>query len=393
MTLPYAVYSSDSHVIEPADLWTTRMPIRWRTRAPQVVSLEDTDIWVVDEDIRLAVVGIQDQAGLRFEAPSRISKKARMDALERGEAGWTPELYIKGLETDGVRGAVLYPSTAVQAYRCVGGDLLAALASTYNEWILEFCSTEADTLKAVAMIAVDDPRHAVGEMQRMASAGAAALMLPIFPQHPMTYDLHEFAPVWAAAEEIGLPIVFHLGTNQRARHKEPALDLIVHATKDVHVQRTVAILVLAGIFLRHPSLRVGTVEFGASWAGPLMSQLDHLYVQHHRELPNHFPDCELPSDHMRRNLFLSFQDDRPGIEMRERLGVENLQWGNDYPHAESTYPRSHEFLAGQLTGIPRLQAAAIAGVNTARMYGFDERVATDSNAGVDRVRSTQGAVP
>lgn len=377
MKLPYTVYSSDCHVIEPTDLWTSRMEGYWRDLSPRVVALNDTDIWVVDRDIRLAVVGIQDQAGFRFEDPSRISKNSRMDALPRGEAGWTPELYIQGLQEDGVAGGVLYPSTAVQAYRCIAGPLLAAVARAYNDWIVEFCMADRRRLKAVAMITVDNPAGATSEMYRMAKKGASALMLPIFPEHPKTYDLPEFEPVWAAAAEIGLPIVFHLGTNQRARFREPPLDLIVHATKDVHVQRSISILVLSGIFGRHPTLRVGAIEFGASWAGPLMRRLDCLYERHYHRLLYRFPDGERPSDHFRRNVFLSFQDDRPSVEIRDFLGVENLQWGNDYPHAESTFPRSHESLAAQLTDVPPDEAAAIAGINTARMYGFKIPVAAE----------------
>src|SRR6185436_10833758 len=125
--LPFVVHSSDCHVVEPPDLWTPRIDKKWLGREPRIQHLEDTDIWVVDKDIRLAVVGIQDQAGFRFEDPSRITKKSRMNALPRGAAGWTPELYVRGLDEDGVAGAVLYPSTAVQAYRCIGGPLLDAL--------------------------------------------------------------------------------------------------------------------------------------------------------------------------------------------------------------------------------------------------------------------------
>jgi len=368
--LPYPVYSSDSHVIEPPDLWTSRMDANWRDRAPRIVALADTDIWVVDRDTRLAVVGIQDQAGFRFEGPGRISKKARMNALAHGEAGWTPSLYVEGLDADGVSGALLYPSTAIQAYRCVEGPLLAALARTYNDWIIEFCSADPGRLRAVAMIAVDDPAVAVAEMTRMAGLGAAALLLPVFPRYPTTYDQPQYAPVWAAAADIGLPVVFHLGSNQRARHGEPPLDLIVHSTKDIHVQRSIGILVLSGLFGRHPRLRVGAIEFGASWAGPLMHRLDAVYARGQRQLDHQLPEGELPSHHFRRNVFLSFQDDRACIPMRHTLGVENLHWGNDYPHAESTYPRSHEFLAAHFDGIPVEEAAAIAGGNAISAYGF-----------------------
>jgi hypothetical protein len=118
-------------------------------------------------------------------------------------------------------------------------------------------------------------------------------------------------------------VALHLGTNQKARHKEPPLDLIVHATKDVHVQRSIGVLVMSGLFEQFEHLRVGAVEFGASWAAPLVQRLDELYVQHFDDLTYEFPDGELPSDHFRRNVFLSFQDDPPAVpstngERRER---------------------------------------------------------------------------
>jgi predicted TIM-barrel fold metal-dependent hydrolase len=370
MRLPFTVYSSDCHIIEPADLWTARMDDKWRHLAPRIEHLDDTDIWVVDKDTRLAVVGIQDQAGFRFDDPNLITKKSRMEDLPRGEAGWTPALYLKGLETDGVSGGVLYPSTAVQAYRSIEGPLLAAVAATYNDWLKDFCSEDPNRLKMVAMIAVDDVEEGVREMQRSAKMGAAALLLPIFPAHPKSWDMPEFAPIWACAADLNLPVVFHLGTNQKAKFQEPPLDLIVHATKDVHVQRSIAILCLSGIFGKHPNLRVGAIEFGASWAGPMLARLDAMAERHREALPWRFPDGEKPSDHFRRNVFLSFQDDIACIAMRKHLGVQNLQWGNDYPHAESTFPRSQEFLAEHFASIPAEEAAAIAGLNTAKMYGF-----------------------
>ena len=53
----------------------------------------------------------------------------------------------------------------------------------------------------------------------------------------------------------------------------------------------------------------------------------------------------LPSDSWQRNLFVVFQEDEAAVQLRRRIGVENLLWGDDFPHAESTWPRSREFLA------------------------------------------------
>jgi nitroreductase len=57
-----------------------------------------------------------------------------------------------------------------------------------------------------------------------------------------------------------------------------------------------------------------------------------------------FKDGALPSDFFRRNVFISFQEDTLGIQLRAHIGVENLLWGSDYPHAESTFPRSRQIV-------------------------------------------------
>ena len=72
----------------------------------------------------------------------------------------------------------------------------------------------------------------------------------------------------------------------------------------------------------------------------------------------------------RRNLFVVFQEDEAAVELRRRIGVENLLWGNDFPHAESTWPRSREFLATMLTGVPEEEARKLTSDNAARIFHF-----------------------
>jgi hypothetical protein len=87
----------------------------------------------------------------------------------------------------------------------------------------------------------------------------------------------------------------------------------------------------------------------------------------------------LPSDFFRRNVVLSFQEDAIGIRLRDVIGVDNMMWGSDYPHSESTFPRSRKILAEILEGVPDDEQAkpapdpdpGIAGGNTARVYNFD----------------------
>ena len=84
----------------------------------------------------------------------------------------------------------------------------------------------------------------------------------------------------------------------------------------------------------------------------------------------------LPSDFFRRNVVLSFREDAIGIRLRDVIGPDNMMWDNmlwgaDYPHSESTLPQSRKILAEILAGVPEDEQAKIAGGNTARVYNFD----------------------
>ena len=79
----------------------------------------------------------------------------------------------------------------------------------------------------------------------------------------------------------------------------------------------------------------------------------------------------LPSDYFHRNVFLTFQEDALGIRDRQIIGVDKLLWGSDYPHFESTFPRSPEILEEILVDCNEEEKAKIAGGNAARLYHLD----------------------
>ena len=60
-----------------------------------------------------------------------------------------------------------------------------------------------------------------------------------------------------------------------------------------------------------------------------------------------------------------------GIRLRDVIGVDRLMWGSDYPHSESTFPRSREVLSEILEGVPEHEQASIVGGAAAELYGFE----------------------
>jgi len=122
----------------------------------------------------------------------------------------------------------------------------------------------------------------------------------------------------------------------------------------------------------HQQLKVGAVEFEVAWAPYFMSRMDDVYTARAVGVSRQrFKHNALPSDFFRLNIFLSFQKDALGIELRSHIGVENLLWASDYPHAESTFPQSRAIVDRILRGVPETEQVQIAGANTARLYHFN----------------------
>mgnify|MGYP003337467705 FL=1 len=78
----------------------------------------------------------------------------------------------------------------------------------------------------------------------------------------------------------------------------------------------------------------------------------------------------LPSDYWRRNFFVQFMEDDIGVKMRDFIGVETMMWGNDFPHAESTWPRSIAFLDRMFEGVSADERRRMTSDNAAAMFGF-----------------------
>ena len=111
------------------------------------------------------------------------------------------------------------------------------------------------------------------------------------------------------------------------------------------------------------------MEHEVSCAVRFLDRMDYNYDQRARGITSYrFKENMRPSDFFRRNVFLGFQEDALGIQLRDIIGVDTLQWGSDYPHQESTFPPSREILERILADCGEEEKAKIAGGNAARVY-------------------------
>src|SRR5271156_3368238 len=195
--------SADGHVVEPADLWTTRMDRRFRDRAPRVESRPDADYYLIDGfpaiPVGLEGVSIEDKIAGEIKSP-----KGRRRAETRPGA-FDPTARLADQEMDHVRAEVIYPGIGLTVGSAPDGEYVRECYRVYNDWLSELCAAAPGRLLGVGMLPMKGPiSWAVEEAQRAAKKGLRSFGIPT-EVAVRSYKEAEFAPLWATLEEIGRP--------------------------------------------------------------------------------------------------------------------------------------------------------------------------------------------
>ncbi len=375
----YKLISADLHIVEPPDMYTARMEPKFRDRAPKMERRKtptgrEYDAWVID-GMQVGTLGAVMQAGQRFEDPSQIDFLGIWEDVRKG--AYDPDAMIAENEEDGVWGSCLQPSQGLFWYRIPDSALLSEICRIYNDWIADFCKPYPERLKAIAMLNVDDVDEGCRELERTKKLGMVGAFIPVSPLPERPYRDPVYDRLWATAQDHDMPLLMHIATN---RAGVPGCEFTMNigeltgagrSTTDHWVRYSLGAMLFAGVFDRYPRLKVGSVEHETAWIPHWLKQMDFTY----RERPVFTKgwksaEAMLPSDYWRRNMFVEFMEDDLGIELREHIGVENMLWGSDFPHAELTWPQSKQFLDRIFAGVPEEDRRKITSDNAAKMFGF-----------------------
>ncbi len=232
-----------------------------------------------------------------------------------------------------------------------GGDLDLAYgtARAHNRGMVEFCSVDSRLLPTCYVPLADFDR-AEAMAEESIAMGAAALLVASGCPKGHSPSHRSLDPVWARAQEAGIPIVFHVGGTG---------DLIdpsyfvngLPIPPDFHggeenfrsvdymgipgpPAQTLATMVFDGVFDRFPTLRVGVIEQGAIWVPSWMRQMESAFDAFHRH-EERVRALELrPSEYVRRQMrFTPYPTEDVGWIV-EQAGPETMLFSSDYPHVE-----------------------------------------------------------
>jgi len=360
------VVDADAHIDPPHDMWQHYLPAHLKAKAPRIEEGEDCD-WIVFEGNRRPVQMINNQAG-------RDGKNFKMRGkLSEQRNTWDPHKRLADMDLDGMDQAILFGGGPLGTF---DDELYMASYEAYQRWVMDWAGADRNRLFPVGYVPMRDIDETIGHVERLAKAGFKAINLPAFPQNAKAWDTSsnvanmkagqvsaltgdpkgelqyyqpEFARLFSAIEDTGMAVTMHLG-GRVPRFGDKKYFLADMPMSKLAMAEPVSMFIFHGIFMRHPKLRLGMIESGVGWMAWFTE-----YVTRTWEKQRYWTESPLPEDpayYMEHNVWGSFIQDRTGILCRDLPGGRNIMWSSDYPHSETTFPKSRDIILRDFAGVP-----------------------------------------
>ena len=282
----WKMFSADDHVdlpYLPGDLWTGRVPRKFRERVPRLVENAEEWHWEADGKLFGARYRYDNYTSIRFgKSPAPVTQ-------EPGR--WrptTPELRLEDMDRDGVECQVMYGGL-ISGFQLAEPELNTVSLRAYNEWIAEFCAAAPERLIGLGFLPVHGVEAAVEELHHCARLGLKGVQFQAFDATRRVWD-EAWEPLWSAAEDTGLPISFHQGAGfwSTGRTNIPpgrGVDLVRITVVAAQLDEVLASLVLSGVLERHPKFRAVLGESSLGWIPYILQKMDQEYAIRPRMRP------------------------------------------------------------------------------------------------------------
>lgn len=371
--------SVDDHVQEHPRVWTDRLSrARWGDRIPHVEQTDGIERWFVDGQ-PIPLPGVAAAGALTADRSDPVAHWADVPP-----AAYVPGERLRAMDAAGVDYSVLYPTVAGRAGETFGRitdpDLELACVQAYNDWLIEEWASASERFIPQCIVPIYPPERTVAEIERAVKMGHRGVVFPALPMElrevPHVNE-PEYDPVWAACQELRVPLCLHAGAAQRLRFPvsdglSPRLASALEAiTRPVSAVFDVVNLLLSQVLVRFPDLNVVFAESALGWSTFLLEYGDHQFHEDHCEEDGY----ELaPSEMFLRQCFLTGWYDEAAPYVRH-VGPRNLLWATNFPLATSTWPDTREYVERCFRGVSEEDRRQVLWENAAALYGVPLRVA------------------
>jgi predicted TIM-barrel fold metal-dependent hydrolase len=370
--MEYKVISADNHILEPRDLFVTRLPKAFRDQAPRVVRGEDGgDGWSWDGGPPARTFGIEATAGRRVQ-----STGYKWEEILPGN--YDGAGHLADMDLARVDAAVLFPSVPLQAWSMGDAPFAMALIQTFNDWLFDdFCAADPKRLIGLPMLPLSHGMEAtLAEFDRCLKKGAKGMHIPVFPDTP--YIDRYYDPLWAAAAAAGVPLCMHRTSGGKDptgknvwQFKVPGVNVAGTVIRFFAGVEPLTYMIFTGIFERHPKLVIMDAEVNFGWVPFWKNTMDECYEK--QKGWARFPFEELPSKALGRNVFVTVLDDKLGFDMvaTEPQMADLALFSIDYPHSVCLWPDTPGYIDKSTVNCDPVSKAKILAGNVVRIFDLN----------------------
>lgn len=369
------LFSVDDHIIEPADVWSKRVPARFRDRAPKIVEDGDREYWLV-EGQRMPTVGLNAVAGkpqeewthdpVRFSdmIPGCYDAKARVADMRR--EGIAASINFPSLPRFG---GALFPSFKDKT-------LAGVCVTAWNDFMIdEWCAAAPEMFVPMAIVQLWDPAQAVEEITRLLDRGLRAITIPEETSIlglPSYYDDY-WDPIWRLCEETETVVCMHIGSSGWRAYTPPEANPSLNVALGFVPTITHALgMMYSPVPRKFPNIKIVYSEGGINWVPSALERADRMYKRHQSWSGT---DDLLPSEVCRRNLWFCLIEEPFGLKVRHDIGVDRILWECDYPHSSCVWPNTQKIVDELFAELPDDEAEMIAHRNADAVFRWTSTAA------------------
>jgi predicted TIM-barrel fold metal-dependent hydrolase len=388
------IISVDDHILEPRDLWVRELPPSLRERGPHVVrerarldfrggrlildrDVPDgqwCDLWCFDDlvmptGLLHAPVGRPPEEQANLPAVYEDFRPGAYDQVAR----------LADMDINHVEASIGYPNTfprfAGQGFaERADHDLGLAALQVYNDWMIdEWCGGAGrGRLIPLTLVPLWDPSLAAAEVRRCAAKGSFAIAFTENPAKLGFPSLHsgKWDPLWDACGETDTVVSMHIGSSSSMPTTSDDAPLAVSMSLNAqNAQGSLCDWVFSGTLERFPQIRLAYAESQAGWMPFLLERMDAVW----REDVGGVELAHAPSSYIRGRVYGCIFDDAHALRSREVIGLEQLLFESDYPHANGTWPHTRG-VAHRLcseAGMDAAECAMLLRGNAISCYGLE----------------------
>jgi predicted TIM-barrel fold metal-dependent hydrolase len=393
---------SAGHILEHPNEMLDYAPAKYRDRIWHVETDSNGKEWQCFDGTRRRAPALTGTAGFDEEDMAKV-RRGEIQYSQVRPAAWNAQARLADMDLDHIDLAVLYPTSLLLLQNTLDVEFGQVQARVYNDWCSDHVQGgEGRLFGAGVLPPVHHANDVEGVEKEIYHVADLPGMVSVFMRpNPMVewkqFNDPVYDPIWAAAQETGLPLGLHPITGpglpgacrglRLAELPHVESPVIGHGeegtpsslsnvffsqaiSNPVDVMSSICFLIAGGVCERFPTLKLIFLEANGGWLAAWLERLDHHAQKFHWDVPWL---KMLPSEYFRRQCWISFDPDEAMLAATAQsslVGADRIVWASDYPHLDAKFPGVTDELAEAMAALTLEQRRQIASETAVALYGI-----------------------